>query len=184
MRNNMNKYILNYKQYLFLICIFFSNIIYSADENPFANNEYSIDYKEILKIKLKPEKTPNDDFKNGLESLRNWGKELLKLDKKRELKGYYAVLFINNKAMFFTKLERNGDIYTNRFATEEIDFNVSLSEVEENHLKGKVDIYYKYGNPGSQESDGFGCKGIIPLVENIFIFPIMDKNKVFAIYKL
>lgn len=122
--------------------------------------------------------------KNGLESLRNWGKELLKLDKKRELKGYYAVLFINNKAIFFTKLERNGDIYTNRFATEEIDFNASLSEVEENHIKGKVDIYYKYGNPGSQESDGFGCKGIIPLVENIFIFPIMDKNKVFAIYKL
>ena len=175
MRNNMNKCILNYKQYLFLICIFFSNLVFSAEENPFANNEYSIDYKEILKIKLKSEKTPNDDFKNGLESLRNWGKELLKLDKKRELKGYYAVLFINNKAIFFTKL---------RFATEEIDFNVSLSEVEENHLKGKVDIYYKYGNPGSQESDGFGCKGIIPLVENIFIFPIMDKNKVFAIYKL
>ena len=130
MRNNMNKCILNYKQYLLLICIFFSNLVFSAEENPFANNEYSIDYKEILKIKLKPEKTPNDDFKNGLESLKNWGKELLKLDKKRELKGYYAVLFINNKAIFFTKLERNGDIYTNSFATEEIDFNVSLSEVE------------------------------------------------------
>ncbi len=61
----------------------------------------------------------------------------MKLDKKRELKGYYAVLFINDRAIFFTKLEKDGDIFTNRFATEEIDLIVSLSEVEKITLEGR-----------------------------------------------
>ena len=45
-------------------------------------------------------------------------------------------------------------------------------------------IYYKYGILGSSESDSFGYKGSIPFFEHIFIFPLMDKNKIFAIYKL
>jgi len=100
------------------------------------------------------------------------------------LKGYYAVLFINDRAIFFTKLEKDGDIFTNRFATEEIDLIVSLSEVEKNYFRGRMYIYYKYGSLGSSESDSFGCKGSIPFFEDIFIFPLMDKNKIFAIYKL
>lgn len=178
--------ILYFILYIFSFYILSINIAHSDEINSFTTSNIKLDYEKIIKIKpnIITEKIGKMNWKDWFRVSQSWKKELSKLDENRELKGYYAVLFIEGTTIFFVKLEKDGNIYRSRFITEEIKFDAIISEIEENYFKVDVDVNYKYNKLKISEHDAFGFIGYTPFTENIFILPNSEKNRLFAIYKL
>lgn len=162
---------------LILFIIISTNFLYSQqaniDDNPFINR---VDYTKILNIPLNIVQNKKQEI-DWLSTAKKWKKTFIQSSDKKELDGYYGVLFYSGKPILFTKFSKDKKSYISYFVTRDVILNARFSKENTNYCQAEIDILY-------ESKKKYTFIGPIFFYDGIASPSSLDKNMRFIIFKI
>lgn len=160
---------------IILFSIILPNLIYSQqtsiDDNLFINR---VNDTKILDIPLNIEKAVD-----LLSAAKKWKEAFIQSYEKKELDGYYGVLFYSGKPILFTKFSKDKKSYISYFVTSDVTLNARFSKDNANCFRAEIDILCK-----SKNNKKYTYLGPIFFDDDIAFPSSLDKNMHFIIFKI